>query len=101
MTPPHTASRNPGGRAGLSGEPVELARYTIPEGERVLVGRRVHGIAIVVDIPAGDEGRVYLVERDVERDGARALRALLADYQAVAEQRQTVPMASPALVGQA
>jgi hypothetical protein len=53
-----------------AGEPFELARYTVPAGERVLVGRRVNGSAIVVDVPAGDSGRVYLVERDVQ-DGGR------------------------------
>ncbi|MGH2868457.1 MAG: hypothetical protein ACRDNK_12940, partial [Solirubrobacteraceae bacterium] len=57
-----------------------LGRYTIPAGERVICGRRVKGIAIVIDAPAGCEGRVYLVERDIEHDGYSALRALVAEY---------------------
>lgn len=73
---------------------VELARYTVPEGERILLGRRVQGgVAIVVDVPAGETGVVYLVERGVEQDGNRALRALLDDYRGVAERLQAVPMA--------
>jgi hypothetical protein len=70
----------------------ELGRYTVPAGERVLYGRRVNGVAIVLDAPAGSEGTVYLVERDVERDGYSALRALVADYIATAQATHRIPM---------
>jgi hypothetical protein len=74
----------------------ELGRYTVPEGERVLRGRRVNGAAIVIDAPAGSEGRVYLVERDVGCDGYSALRALVADCIAAAQTRHQIPMAKAA-----
>ena len=75
---PTTSTRTLRGGADELG--YELGRYTIPEGERVLRGRRVNGAAIVIDAPAGTEGRVYLVERDVERDGYSALLALLGSW---------------------
>ena len=74
-------------------EPVELARYSVPCGERVLVGCRVRGEAILVDTPSGDEGHVYLVERNLDEDGNGALQALIAVYLADADEHQTVPMA--------
>jgi hypothetical protein len=71
----------------------ELGRYTVAGGsERVVCGRRVNGIAIVIDAPGGSEGRVYLVERDIEQDGYSALRALVADYIATAQATQRIPM---------
>jgi len=71
----------------------ELARYTVGAGDRVLYGRRVNGLAIVIDSPAGTEGRVYLVERDVEQDSYSALRALVAEYVATARATNRIPMA--------
>ncbi len=60
----------------------ELARYTVPsDGERILCGlRTVRGEAVLIDMPAGEEGRVYLVERGLEQDGNVALQALIRDY---------------------
>jgi hypothetical protein len=58
----------------------ELGRYVVTGSERVLCGRRVNGVAIVIDAPVGIEGRVYLVERDAGGDGYSALQALIADY---------------------
>ena len=46
----------------------------------MLCGRRVNGEAILIDAPTARQGRVYLVERDVEQDGYPALKALVADY---------------------
>lgn len=71
----------------------ELARYTVPAGERVLYGTRSNGVAIVLDAPAGTDGVVYLVERDVHQDGYGALRALLADYVGIALATGRIPMA--------
>lgn len=70
-----THAAHPAGRT-------ELTRYTVPSaGERILYGlRTVHGEAILIDMPAGDEGRVYLVERGLEQDGNAALQALISDY---------------------
>jgi hypothetical protein len=76
----------------------ELGRYTIPGvGERVLCGRRVGGEAIVIDVPAGSDGRVYLVERGVEQDGYPALKALIADYIQTATALSRIPMTTSAV----
>ena len=75
----------------------ELARYTVAGTERVLCGRRVNNVAIVIDAPRGSEGRVYLVERDVEHDGYSALRALVTDYVAIARATGRIPMAKDAV----
>ena len=60
------------------GKRVELARYSIPAGERVLHGQRINGVVRVTDNPAGGRGRAYLVERELEQDGNAALQALVA-----------------------
>lgn len=53
-----------------TGARVELARYLLPGGERILVGQRIDGAVAVIDLPASSEGRVYLVERSVATAGA-------------------------------
>ena len=79
------------------GERVELARYTAPEGERVVYGQRIHGTVRVTDRPAHGSGRSYLVERGLERDGRAALAALVEDYVAQANAHGHVPMAENVL----
>lgn len=69
----------------VAGERRELARYRLPSGERVLYGQRINGHVAVSDIPAGEHGRVYLVERPVESQAA--LDAPVADYLAESQQR--------------
>ncbi len=80
-------------RDGADGLGYELGRYTVAGTERVLCGRRVNNAAIVIDAPLGSEGRVYLVERDVEHDGYSALRSLITDYLATARATGRIPMA--------
>ena len=80
------------------GERVELARYTLPGGERVLYGQRVDGVVRVTDVPARG-GRAYLVERELEQDGYEALQALVADYLDQAALLEDVPMAMSPLTG--
>ena len=81
------------------GERVELARYTVPGGQRVLYGQRVHGVVRVTDVPAGGRGRAYLVEREVEQDGYGALNAMVSDYLDQAQLLEDVPMAVSPLTG--
>jgi hypothetical protein len=81
------------------GERIELARYTVPAGERVLYGQRVDGVVRVTDVPAGGLGRAYLVERELERDGYGALKALVADYVNQAGLLEDTPMAVSPLTG--
>ena len=54
------------------GPRVEIARYSVAEGERVLYGQRIDGAVHVLDIPSDEEstGRVYVVERSVESKAA-------------------------------
>jgi hypothetical protein len=46
-------------------ERVELARYTIAAGERVIYGQRVLGVVRLVDVPGAGHGRRYLIEREL------------------------------------
>ena len=78
------------------GERIELARYTVAGGERVLYGQRVDGVVRVSDHPATRGGRCYLVERELEQEGPgahAALKALVADYLHQARLLDEVPMA--------
>jgi len=85
---------NPVGCRGGVGERVELARYSVPTaGERVIYGQRIDGVVRVVDVPACGRGRSYLIERELERDGYGALKALIADYLAVAARLGDIPLA--------
>jgi hypothetical protein len=80
----------------LAGERVELARYRLAGGKRVLFGQRIDGAVAVADIPAGDHGRVYLVERRVESkaDLDGLIAACVADSQRRGEPAALYP--SPA-----
>ena len=61
-----------------AGDRVELGRYTISAGERVLYGQRVLGVVRVVDVPAGGRGRRYVIERGLT--SMAELEAIVADY---------------------
>ena len=79
------------------GERVELGRYTVATGERVLYGQRVDGVVRVTDHPAAERGRCFLVERELEHEGPgayAALQALIADYLVQARRLDAVPMSS-------
>jgi hypothetical protein len=95
-TPTITETRRNGNPVG---ERTELARYTIPSGERVLYGQRVNDVVRVTDVPAQGRGRAYLVERELEQDGYDALTALVADYVDQAALLDDVPMAVSPLTG--
>ena len=90
MSPSTITETRPSGHQ--VGERVELARYTISAGERVIYGQRVDGIVRVTDRPASGPGRSYLVERELEQDGNSALKALVQDYLAQASAHDEVPM---------
>ena len=77
------------------GQRVELARYRIPAGERVLYGQRINGVVRVTDNPASGRGRAYLIERELEQDGNAALQALVHDYVEQAERHGEIPMHVP------
>jgi hypothetical protein len=62
------------------GERVELGRYHLSSGERVIEGQRVNGAVRISDVSVGGGGRGYLIECELEEDGYDALKALVADY---------------------
>ena len=82
----HTTTKPAGGAAKL------LAEYDCGAGKRQLIGARVKGSVHVTDVPAGDDGRVYLVERRV--GSMEELDALVSDYVDKAAQLGRCPMES-------
>jgi hypothetical protein len=74
------------------GERVELSRYTVASGERVIHGQRVNGVVRITDKPANGEGRSYLIDRGLEEDGYDALKALVAEYVQRARELGEIPM---------
>lgn len=73
-----------------TGRVTVVATYECDEGTRRLVGQRINGTVALSDVPAGDDGKVYLVERHVacmvELDG------IAADYVALAAQLGRPPL---------
>ncbi len=78
----HTADHDPAEPTSTTkrcaGARTELARYTTPRGQRLLVGQRIDGEPCLIDMPAGDHGRVHLVERGLTSHDE--LQAIVADY---------------------
>ena len=73
-TPTVTETR----RAGQTNEPIELARYTITAGERVVHGQRVLGVVRLVDDSVSGDGRHYVIERELTT--MAELDAIVTDY---------------------
>ena len=61
-----------------AGDRIELGRYTISAGERVIYGQRVLGVVRIVDVPADGHGRRYVIERGLS--SMVELEAIVADY---------------------
>lgn len=78
-----TTTRTP----ALVGQRVELARYRITAGERILHGQRVNGVVCITDSASDPGSRAYLIERGLEQDGNAALQAVVADYVQQSQQR--------------
>jgi hypothetical protein len=57
---------------------VELGRYTIRAGERIVYGQRVLGVARLTDLPTHGHGRRYIIERGLTC--MDELRAIVAEY---------------------
>jgi len=88
--PPRAVMARPSG----VGKRTELARYSVSAGERVIYGQRINGCVRITDCPASAGGRSFLIERELERDGLSALKALVVDYAEQARRLNEVPMAS-------
>jgi hypothetical protein len=78
---------------GPTNQRVELARYTVSAGERVVYGKRVLGVVRLVDDPAFGEGRHYVIERELTT--MAELEAIVADYLQQAATWDAVPAAGP------
>ena len=71
-----------------------LACYEADGARRALYAERaLEGGLRLVDRPASGGGRAYLIDRDLEPDGAAAIRALAADYVDKAKRLGRIPMA--------
>jgi hypothetical protein len=86
-TPTATETR----RAGQTNERVELARYTVTAGKRVIHGQRVLGVVRLVDDPASGQGRHYVIERELT--SMAELEAIVADYLEQARLWDVIPAA--------
>jgi hypothetical protein len=80
-------------RAGKTNERVELARYTVSGGERIIHGQRILGIVRLVDNPACGVGRHYVIERELVT--IAELEAIVTDYLQQAETWDAIPAAGP------
>jgi hypothetical protein len=79
--------------AGQTNERVELARYTVTAGERVIHGQRILGVVRLVDNPASGEGRHYVIERELTT--MAELEAIVSDYLQQADRWDAIPAAGP------
>jgi hypothetical protein len=77
----------------VTNDRVELARYTVGAGERVIYGQRVLGVVRLVDHPANGRGRRYVIERELTV--MAELDAIVADYLQQAATWDQVPAAGP------
>ncbi len=78
-------------RAAQTNARVELARYSISAGERVIYGQRVLGVVRLVDHPANGRGRRYLIERELTV--MAELEAIVRDYLEQAATWNVIPAA--------
>ena len=76
-------------RRGPTNPRVEMARYTISAGERVIYGQRVLGVVRLTDVPADGTGRHYVIERELV--SMSELDAIVADYLEQADHWDAVP----------
>ena len=84
---------DPTRRVGKTNEPVEMARYRVTHGERVIFAQRVLGVVRLVDAPAVESGRRYVIERELT--SMAELEAIVADYLDQADRWDAVPAAGP------
>jgi hypothetical protein len=75
-----------------TGQPRILATYESDDGTRQLVGQRIDGRVALSDVPAGNAGKVYLVERHLPSKAE--LEGIVADYLALAAQLGRPPLRS-------
>jgi hypothetical protein len=72
---------------------MELGRYRITSGERVIYGQRILGVVRLVDVPIAGHGRRYVIERELTC--MAELEAIVADYLQQATIWKEIPAAGP------
>jgi hypothetical protein len=77
----------------VTNDRVELARYSVGAGERVIYGQRVLGVVRLVDHPANGCGRRYVIERELTV--MAELEAIVADYLQQSAIWDAIPAAGP------
>ena len=93
-TPAFTAAPPPDTTPERPAHAVERRPWPTP-GDTTAPAERVR----ITDVPARGRGRAYLVERELERDGYDAVKALIADYLQQARLLEDIPMAVSPLTG--
>ena len=78
-------------RVGQTNARMELARYSVSAGERVIYGQRVLGVVRLVDVPADGHGRRFIIERELTV--MAELEAIVADYLEQAAAWDVIPAA--------
>ena len=86
-------AQRPVRRRGATNDRVELGRYTISAGTRVIYGQRVLGVVRLIDVPADAQGRHHLIERELTV--MAELEAIVADYLDQAARWDAIPAAGP------
>jgi hypothetical protein len=75
-----------------TGVPQVRGNYDCDEGPRQLVAQRINGRIALSDVPASDQGKVYLIERHVP--SMADLKGLEVDYLALAARLGRPPLRS-------
>jgi hypothetical protein len=88
-----TTIPQPTSSSGATNERVELGRYTIAAGERVIYGQRVLGVVRLLDVPGDGHGRRYVCERDLTL--MAELEAIVEDYLDQVARWGVIPAAGP------
>jgi hypothetical protein len=82
---------------GNGGRAVELARYTLPDGQRILWLEPAGDRVAICDRPAHGPGPVFLVEPDAADEQQPAIDALIVDYLQQARTHQQPPVTLSAI----
>lgn len=69
---------------------VELSRYSVATGQRIVRGQRILGVVRVTDAPADGQGRHYIIERGLSSHDE--LLGLVTHYVDHAHQCDDVPL---------
>jgi hypothetical protein len=75
------------------GELVELSRYRVASGERIVCGQRIDGVVHITDVPGNGNGDTYDIEHGLTSHDE--LLGIVCDYVQQAARWDDVPMLHP------